>query len=245
MDVMCGKGQDLARAIDIGYEEIIAVDRDTDAIYELLQRKHNLRVKSKNAIAKIHVKRVDLEEPSSKIIHDLKIKKEYASAAMLNFGIHYICHDTMSKESPEPPLIEFIKLMSYYLKSKGKLMITCFNGETIFNMLKDSPEWNLFEDKRLKYSIKKKYISDTITDMNQPIDVLLPFSNGEYYTEYLVNISYLETVFKEHGFKMIVNEGFDNLFRQFKKTNMRVFAQLSKEDKEFISLYQYLVFEKL
>ena len=251
MDLMCGKGQDLARSIDIGFDEIVAIDKDVDAIYELLQRKYNLKVKTENATANIRVKQMDFEEPSELNIKKLKLKPNSFSAAMNNFGIHYLCHDATSvnvdnddKRLMSTPLQEFVDLISHYLKSKGRMMITCFNGKTVFDTLGNTNEWSLRENGRVKYSIKSKFASTSLMNLNQAIDVLLPFSNGNYYTEYLVNIEYLESLFTKNGFKVIANDSFGTLFRQFKRENARMYSSLSKEDKQYVSLYQFIIFEK-
>ena len=242
MDIACGKGQDIARAIDVGFDEVVAVDKDVDAIYELLERKYNLRIKRKGATANVHVKQLDLEDDSDFNIKKLKIEKESVDSAMINFAIHYICH------SPEPNknnlLEEFAKLVGFYLKSGGRLMITTFIGEDVFKRLNEKTEWNLIDSGRVKYSIKKSFSSEVITPMDQSIDVLLPFSDGQYYKEYLVNYQYLQEVFEANGFSLVKTDSFESLLRLYKKQNSKGFSELSKVDKEWVSLYGYLIFEK-
>lgn len=239
VDLMCGKGQDLARMLDAGFSEITMIDRDIDAIYELLQRKYNLRIKRKGASAKVHIRQVDFEESVDNILNTVDLPQG-VSAGMVNFGIHYLAHDHAANHS-DLPLNEFFKLVNYMLKPKGKFIITCFDGKRIFELLQGTDEWTT-ENK--KYSIKRAYSSNELTDLNQPIDVLLPFSGGSYYREYLVNFAFLETIMVSHGFKVIATESFSSLFRQFKKNNPKVYNQLDTSDREYISLYSYLVIEK-
>lgn len=239
VDLMCGKGQDLARVLDAGFSEITMIDRDIDAIYELLQRKYNLRIKRKGASAKVHIRQVDFEESFTNILESTDLPQG-VSAGMVNFGIHYLAHDH-SATHPDLPLNEFFKLVNHMLRPKGKFIITCFDGKRIFELLQGKNEWTT-ENK--KYSIKRAYASNELTDLNQPIDVLLPFSGGSYYREYLVNFTFLETIMAKHGFKVIANESFSSLFRQFKKNNAKVYNQLDAADREYTSLYSYLVIEK-
>ena len=242
MDVAAGRGQDLARAVELGYTEIVALDKDVDALSELLERKYNLRVRVKNAAANIHVKQIDLEDSAEESIKALKLPKESADSVMINFAIHYICHAATAGK--QDPITEFVKLCSFYLKSGGKVMITAFNGEDVFDKLKESDEWSVSEHDRVKYSIKKAFQSTELTNVDQGIDVLLPFSNGNYYREYLVNYQYIQTVFEAHGFKLVKTDSFGSLIRTFKQQNARGFKELTQGDKEYVALYGYMIFEK-
>jgi hypothetical protein len=236
---MCGKGQDLARAIDAGFNEITMIDRDIDAIYELLQRKYNLRIKTKDATARVHIRQIDFEESFDNIIKTVDLPRG-VSAGMINFGIHYLAHDHSESHS-DLPLNEFFKLVNHMLRSQGRFIITCFDGKKIFELLRDQSQWT---SKNKKYSIKRAFTSNELTDLNQPIDVLLPFSGGSYYREYLVNFTFLENIIKQNKFKVLANDSFSNLFRQFKSNNPKIYAQLDDADQEYLSLYSFIVIEK-
>lgn len=239
VDLMCGKGQDLARVLDAGFTEVTMIDRDIDAIYELLQRKYNLRVKRSGVSANVHIRQIDFEDSFESISKSVDLPQN-VSAGMVNFGIHYLAHDRSDKHTGLP-LDEFFQLVSYMLKTTGRFLITCFDGRKVFDLLEGQSEWHT-ENK--KYSIKKAYTSTEFTDLNQPIDVLLPFSGGEYYREYLVNIPFLEKIAAKHGFKTIASDSFASLFRQFKKNNPKVYAELDAADREYIALYSFIVLEK-
>lgn len=242
MDIAAGKGQDTARAIDVGYDEIVALDRDVDALYEMLERKHNLRVRRKGATANIHIKQIDLEDTAVENIAKLKIPGESADSAMISHAIHYICHAAVPGK--QDPLDEFAKLCGYYLKKGGRLMVLTFNGKDIFELLQNREEWSVKDDGRIKYSIKKAYSSDALTNTDQGIDVLLPFSNGGYYREYLVNYEHVESTFAKHGFKVIKTDSFGSLLRTYKKQNGRGYASLSVSDREYVALYGFMILEK-
>ncbi len=243
MDIAAGKGQDLARTIDLGYSEVVALDKDTDALTELLERKYNLRVKTKHSSAAVHIKKIDLEDSAADTIKALKLAGDSADSMMINFALHYICHSALPNKSE--PLVEFAKLCQFYLKPRGRVMITTFNGEDVFNRLATENEWSVSENNRLKYSIRKGYASDTLTNLDQSIDVLLPFSAGEYYQEFLVNYGYVQAVFEQHGLGLITSDSFESLLRTFRKQNMRGYREMTAGDKEYVSLYGYMIFEKL
>jgi len=242
MDIAAGRGQDLARAIELGYTEIVALDKDTDALSELLDRKHNLRVRSKNATASIHIKKIDLEDSMETTTKALKLPTKSADSIMINFAIHYICH--AASAGKQDPITEFAKLCAFYLKSGGRVMITAFNGEDIFEKLKEANEWSIEEHDRVKYSIKRAYSSDELTNNDQGIDVLLPFSNGNYYREYLVNYQFIQKMFEENGFVLVKTDGFGSLIRTYKQQNTRGYKELTQGDKDYVALYGYMIFEK-
>lgn len=239
IDLMCGKGQDLARAIEMGFNEITMVDRDIDALYELLQRKYNLRLKTKDASASVHIRQIDFENAYEDIIVQTELPTE-VSSAMLNFGVHYLCHDK-SEHNKNLPLADLFRLVDHVLRKQGRFLVTCFDGQAVFDLLKGTDEWSTEGG---KYSIKKAYTSTELTDLNQAIDVRLPFSGDAYYREYLVNVGFLTSVAAEHGFELVTNESFSMMLKQFKRHNSKVFAQLDDADKQWIGLYSYMIFQK-
>lgn len=242
MDIACGRGQDLARTIELGFDEVVLMDKDVDALYELLDRKYDLRIKRKGASANIHIKQLDLEQSSDHNIKSLKLPAESSDHAMINFALHYICY--AAGPNKIDPLTEFAKLCSYYLKSKGCLMITTFNGADVFELLTDKEEWSLKENNQTKYSIKKAFSSTVMTNNNQAIDVLLPFSAGAYYREYLVNYEHVQNIFEANGFKMIASDNFGSLLRLYKTQNRVGYTKLTDADKEYVNLYSYMIFQK-
>jgi SAM-dependent methyltransferase len=232
LDLMCGKGQDLARMINLGFKNIFMLDKDIDAIYELLDRKYNLRLKNKNNSANVSIYKFDMTDN----FNTLPIKKDSINSIIINFGIHYLMDDINSIQNT-------INMINNFSKSKCRILITCFNGNKIFDLLRDMDSWDIFENNKLKYSIQKNYKSTTITELSQKINVLLPFSNNQYYEEYLVNIDYLIDLFNQNNIKCIKNDSFGTLLNTFKKENKTVYDQLTTNDKEYISLYHYLIFE--
>jgi len=242
IDLAAGKGQDLARLSNLGFKTGLFIDNDKNALSELLNRKHNLKTTNTSSASqiKIFIKNIDLKSNYTEIIKNLNsldIKKESADIIICNFAIHYIIIN-------EDYLLNLIKLLDHYLKPNGRFMFTCFDGERVFNLLKDTEIWNSYENNNLKFSIKKLYKSNIMTNNGQKIDVLLPFSNNEYYTEYLVNLNYVSKIFKEFHFTTEISLSFNTLLNEFKIRNLKVYNQLSDSDKDFISLYQYVIIKK-
>lgn len=241
IDMASGKGQDLARLANLGFKKGLFIDNDKNALSELVNRKHNLKTVD-NKSMKIYVKNINLTSDYSLIIKNLEefeIKKESVDVIICNFAIHYILIN-------EGNLINLIKLLNHYLKPNGRFLFTCFNGEKIFKLLegKENNEWNSYENNTIKYSIKKLFKSDSLTNFGQKIDVLLPFSKDTYYTEYLVNIDHVSNIFNNNNFTVEISLPFDTLLDEFREKNYKEFENLSESDKEYISLYQFVIVKK-
>ncbi len=240
VDLMCGKGQDMARSIDMGFTQITMIDRDIDALYELLHRKYNLRLKTPDASASIHIRQVDFEQSYEDIIASTDLPSK-VSSVMLNFGIHYLAHDK-TENNKNLPLNGLFKLVASMLEVGGRFLITCFDGQTVFNLLQGKQEWNTEDN---KYSIKKAFTSNEFAKLNQAIDVKLPFSGSAYYREFLVNVSFLEELASKNGFKLLINNSFSSYFDHFKQHNNKIYKQMTPSDKEWTSIYSYIVFERI
>ena len=241
IDMASGKGQDLARLTNLGFKKGLFMDNDKNALSELVNRKHNLRTVG-NKTMKIYVKNIDLTADYTSIIKNLEafdIKKDSADIIICNFAIHYILIN-------EENLINLIKLLNHYLKPNGRFLFTCFNGEKIFKLLEGNEinEWNSYENNNIKYSIKKLYKSDSFSKFGQKIDVLLPFSKDTYYTEYLVNLDHIADIFNSNHFTTEVSLPFDSLLDEFREKNYKEYENLSNSDKDYISLYQFIIVKK-
>lgn len=241
IDMMSGSSQDLARVADLGFKKVFLMDQDTDAITSSTERKYNLKLKKKDTSLNVHIRQVDVGSDYKTNIEELSSLKYLTigsiDSVMVNFGIHYLMNDVKS-------ITNCINLMNYYLVQSGRVLITCFNGDSVMKLLGDLESWDGYENDKLKYSIKKKYNSTELLDLNQAIDVLLPFSGGNYYTEFLVNINYLNSLYEENGFKLIETNSFSTFLDKFKKNNSKVYDQLSELDKQYVSLYDYIIYEK-
>lgn len=240
IDLAAGKGQDLFKLNNLGFKNGLFVDIDSNALLELINRKFNLKSDNpqNKQNMKIFVQQINLTDNYKDIIKQLEkfpINKESIDIMICNFAIHYLINNDES-------LFNLIKLLDYYLKPNGRFVFTCFNGYKIFKLLEKSNQWNLYENDYLKYSIKKKYNTNKFMNTGQKIDVLLPFSNTQYYTENLVNLEYVENTFNDNNFTVEISEAFGTLFNYFKYD--KFYKQLSIEDKEYVDLYQYVIVKK-
>lgn len=242
IDLASGKGQDLPRINNLGFKNGLFIDNDSNALSELINRKYNLKTTNKEHNIKIYTKNIDLTTNYKLIIKEittdlLDIKKESIDVIICNFAIHYIL-------SNQENLFNLIKLLDYYLKPNGRFIFTCFNGYKINKLLEKTTTWNLYENNNLKYSIKKLYKHNNLIDIGQKIDVLLPFSNTQYYSEYLINLDYILDTFDENNFISEISLPFSTFFNEFKSKNVKINSLLTNIDKEYIDLYQFNIIKK-
>lgn len=239
IDLAAGKGQDLARLNNLNFKNGLFIDKDKNALLELINRKFTLKSNKKNNI-KIFTKNIDLLDNSKDIIKELdvfNIAKESVDVIICNFAIHYIIIN-------QDKLINLINLLNNYLKPGGRFIFTCFNGYKIFKLLENTTVWNSYdENNNIKYSIKKLYNSNKLLNTGQKIDVLLPLSN-EYYTEYLMNLDYIFDIFNENNFTSELSLPFGAFLNNFEKDNNKVFNELSIIDREYSNLYQINIIKK-
>jgi hypothetical protein len=243
IDLAAGKGQDLFKYIECDIKHILMIDIDKLALAEIVNRKYTYinNINSKH-LAKIFIKQLDLSKPFKQNINSINesyfgVPLNGVPLIVCNLALHYLIPN-------KTKIINFCNLLNKLLDSGGIFIFTAFNGKKIFDLLKDSDEWNKYNGDKLLYSIKKKYTGETFTGTNQKIDVLLPFSNGEYYSEYLINDNLLESELAKKKINLINKDSFDIYLDKFKDYNQQFFTSLTGIDKEFISLYSFYIFHK-
>ena len=190
IDLAAGKGQDLFKYIKCGISTIVMIDSDKMALAEIVSRKHTyITNKTLHRVSDIKVIEMDLTDKYKKNICSLResrfnIPKQGVSLVVCNFAMHYVVPN-------KSKISNFCNLLNNILAPGGVFICTMFNGEKVFNLLHSSGRWDKYTNDTLMYSIKKMYTGNAFTGLNQKIGVLLPFSDGQYYTEYLVNTDLL------------------------------------------------------
>lgn len=257
IDLASGKGQDLFKYVDCAFKNILFTDIDNDALNEIIHMKYvyisnevnkydQNKAKDKK-YSKIHVKKLDLSNNYKKNIEEIESKyygipNTGSQFVVCNLALHYIIHNKTKSQN-------FVNLLHKILAPGGIFILTIFNGKKIFDLLNVNADangvWNKYDDKnKLIYSIKKKYSDTIFTGTNQKIDVLLPFTNGEYYTENLVNMDILNSQLEKKKIKLIDNNSFDIYLNKFNNDKNFFFQQLTTVDKEYVSLYHFYVYQK-
>jgi hypothetical protein len=248
VDIGCGRGADLKRYFDANVKNLIAIDSDKAAIAELIRRKHifandnSIIKKSTNIYAVLADMTTKYEDILATIYSSIEdIQPNSIDCIICNLSIHYYIYTSELLQN-------FINFVDNMLKVNGSLVITCFFGKEVFNLLKDLNEgqiWSSYEDCVLKYSIKKMYSSNMLENMGQKIEVIHPFSRGNYYEEYLINIDFLINEFSKYNYKVTVNNNISNkIINSFKSSNSNMAIKLTKNDELYLSLYGELILTK-
>jgi len=250
IDLACGQGPDLFTYIGFGIKNLLCIDQDSKALAELNRRKYDgvmkrelyLYGKPPKNPPNIYTKEIDLNSSSKKVlknIEDIQLPRSGVDGIVINFAIHYVITD-------QTQLDNIINLVHTLLKPGGIFIFTCFDGQRIFDTLKEidtGSSYNLHDNgdtSSIKYSIKKLYQSDSFTEFGQKISVIHPFSQGVYYEENLVNISHVLNCFQKKGFEVRQNASFLNWLGKFKAFNPKVSNELSSSDTKYAGLYQYV-----
>ena len=244
LDLASGKGQDLARLAKLRVKDAIFVDNDKSALQELIRRKHSMSsiFKGNNSM-KVTTCHADLNYEYKEIIK--KVEESYGSSlkegvdlVVCNFAIHYIAY------SPDK-LKNIINLISYFIKQGGLFVFTCFDGVRV-QRLCSSNGWNAYTDNnldssvdKLKYSILPLFTGSDAGSGVGKVKLILPFSNGQYYEEELLNLESISKHMTDNGFDRETKGSFANLFSKYKNLD-----NLSEDDKTFTGLYSYNVYRK-
>jgi mRNA capping enzyme len=240
IDICAGKGQDLHKYGKSKVHHLVAIDNDKAAISELVRRVMTNEKQHQYHMA-INTIVGDMTKPQSVIqqLLNINIVPQSANAIVCNLAIHYLINSIESMQN----LIAFMKTM---LVKGGTVLITCFFGEFVhhlFELEKVNPgeSWDAYENDVLKYSLVRKYTGD-LAAAGQQIDVLLPFTKGEYYTENLVNTQRLTEEFKKFNFTL---HECNSIGKYIDEYMGRKDIKFNEDDRKYLSLYGVLVYKLL
>ena len=261
VDVGAGKGQDLGRYLDAEVQHLVAVDRDRAALSELVRRKYDFAKRSAaqggrakpqpRAATTIHVLAADATDPFGQTLDKfelLGLRRMAADALVCNLAVHYFLADLSSMRN-------FVALARGAVKVGGQVILTVLVGEAVHAALAagrvaEGETWDVFEPPAAgapparKYSLKRLYASETLEATGQRIGVLLPFSDGQYYEEFLVNTKVLIAEFAARGFSCAVEAGVLNSLPNFEAHNRAQARLLTDGDRRWLALYGELVFQR-
>lgn len=241
LDIGAGKGQDLNKYLEQGIQHLIAVDLDTSALIELVRRKHETRIKSNMRVDVMNANMNDnFMENVKKIRKAFDIVK--LPVIVCNLAVHYFLVN-------EETAINFINFVDTMLEPGGKLVLTFMDGNRVHENLDDIRKGETYdiknpEDEHPKFSIKKLYNGPMGNEFGKEIGVLLPFSNNDYYNEYLVNTDLLIEKFGERNIKPISNKQISSVIREFDIGSSNISKQKDSLDEKWLSLFQELIFQK-
>jgi ubiquinone/menaquinone biosynthesis C-methylase UbiE len=133
------------------------------------------------------------------------IGKEGFDIVSCQFAMHYFFNNLET-------LHQFIRNIVEGCKLGGHFIATTYDGDTIFNRLKDkrvNETESIFHKDKLIWAVTKQYqektFSDDETSVNIGIDVFQESINKSF-REYLVNSSYFIKLMRAYGFEIVTND---------------------------------------
>lgn len=240
-DLACGKGQDLGRYLKFGYNNIMLLEVDKNALAELIKRLPVTMSKNKNkdSVSKNNIKIVNTNLHNNHKDVIAKMRKITAiknySLVVCNFAIHYLT-DTYEH------MLNLALLINEIIDETGMFIYTTNNNQAIHNKFieLDSDDISLYENDILKYRIKKNY-PGKILDENiyQMVDWKLLFNNN-LISEPLMPHNKFNTMMKEYGFEVFKEGSFSDYIKYYNIKDL----ELSDIDKEYIGFYYYCILKR-
>ena len=121
------------------------------------------------------------------------------------FALHYMFKNKLT-------FYNFIRNIAECTKINGYFIATCYDGQSIFNMLKKKDQGeskDIYIDDKKVWSVTKQYDSTTFVDddscLGYKIDVYQDSIN-QAITEYLVNYDFFTSTMEKYGFTLVTRE---------------------------------------
>lgn len=262
VDVGAGKGQDLGRYLEAEVQHLVAVDRDRAALSELVRRKyafakrargragdgdgeysHRGRDAQARTVTTIHVLVADAGAPHSQTLDRLAalgLRRQAAAALVCNLAVHYFLESVESMRN-------FVALARGVVRVGGLVVVTALLGAAAHALftgggVAEGGTWEVRENETLKFGLRRMYGSETLEAAGQRVGVLLPFSDGAFYPEYLVNAAALTAEFARRGFSVVAATSAADSIADFEARNRALAAQLTPGDRLWLGLFGELVF---
>jgi len=206
----------------------------------------------------------DKEELGDGVYRHFGIGKDGFNISSCQFALHYFFES-------DKTLHNFLRNLSECTKINGYFVGTCYDGQTVFNVLKDKNKGDsmtIYQGEEKIYEIIKQYSHSGFPEdeysLNYPIDVYQESIN-KVFREYLVNFDYFQRVMEDYGFSLAGTEEakamglpngsglFDELFQQMEndiRENYRNKKEYDSADKMTIGekrisfMNRYFVFRK-
>jgi SAM-dependent methyltransferase len=175
----------------------------------------------------------------------------------IQFALHYFFKDLNT-------LRGVMENISINTKVGGYFIGTCFDGETMFNKLKNINRGQTIQgmvDGKPIWRIEKDYdnkeLKNNSESLGMSIWVYMETINKKF-EEYLVNFTYFKDIIKEYGFELIDNSItenygikptglFSDLFDEMikDKGNYKLASQMTEKEKEISFCNRYFIFKKI
>jgi hypothetical protein len=167
--------------------------------------------------------------------------KDGFDVGSIQFAMHYLFKTNET-------ITAFVHNLMDCIKLNGHVIITCFDGVKVMNLLKDVPFDGDFEIQNVS-TIKKKYTIDKLTKQNcegVTISIKQDTLSGEFMDEYLVYEPYFVEIMQKHGFTLDVKLPFTNATDTFDNLDGKILGKSNMTQGESVLSYlnRYYIFKK-
>ena len=154
------------------------------------------------------------------------------------FSIHYYFKDLKS-------ITTYLSNVSNSLKTEGRFVGTCLNGERVFEALRGKTEissdqtncWKITKKyKQSNFSVGEEYLGMEIDVYNESISAT--------FTEYLVNMDFLDMLCEKYNLRRLVNTSFENIYSEIGAKGYGKSKQMDSDLKEYSFMNNAFVYVK-
>jgi SAM-dependent methyltransferase len=273
VDLGAGRGSDLGRYASAEVGHLIAVDNDRAALAELVRRRYEMmrrrgapigaaapRPPSSRGLT-VHIVAADANGPAAALVAKLQavgLPPAGADALVCNLAAHYFMATAETMKN-------FVAIARAVVRPGGTLALTVLAGDLVHRLFTESrigpgDSWDRLEapaysgpdgaptsrgaPEARKYSLRRDYSSAKLEVAGQGIGVLLPFSDGKYYPEYLLNVDALSRALAARGFGAPVRTPISDSIGAFTAQHRALAEELSAADREWLALYATLTYTR-
>lgn len=241
LELSAGDGSDAANIVQQNPRYVLLIDLVATSLTKAQIDFKKFQNMYRNYETKVDILQLDLREDNIKKIvpYTKKNHIKYFEIVSIQFSFHYMMQTKQSFEN-------LFKLIKTYTAPKGFYFMTCFDGATIYKMLKDKKEEVITvenQSDKILYKIEKMYDDskefDELDMFGTPINVFIYTIGG--HIEYLVNFKKLVSYFKKNGFDLIDTKMFGKVAPTWERKRK---MKLTEPEKRFSFLNRYAVFQK-
>ena len=206
----------------------------------------------------------DITELGKGVYNQYGIGEPGFNVSSCQFALHYFFKNSRTFH-------QFLRNVSETTKLGGYFIGTCYDGQTVFNLLKNikkDESITIIKNERKIYEIVKKYDETGFPEDEMSLGYSIHVfqeSINQYIEEYLVNFNYFIRIMEDYGFILANNESinmnlpnatglFSELFtimeneikqKPYRQSEYRKAIFMSPEERRISFMNRYFVFKKI
>ena len=241
LDIGCGKGGDINKFYHAQVKSCIGIDKDSNGIYAAADGAISRYMKLKSKFPNYPKMSFTVADASRLLNYEDQLKtntnmvdqnkkmlietfgetetsKNYKTFDVINcqFAVHYFFENDLTWNN-------YCQNINKYLKPGGFLLISTLDGNLLNKSFKNSntiTKYYITDEgkKEILYEIKRNYTdTNNIKKTGLAIDILMPWINSNYLTEYIVDPLLLsKDLLEKANMRLLDNDTFGSLYELYK-----------------------------